>query len=137
MSLMKDATMTNPTKIISYGALMLAIGVAAGPASAGTPAKSVCTVRNADATMRSMTPVDMPALAAIQHLSGAATVQFDLDESGVARNAVIIKSAGSGILDTAALKAAVAQNYAPQIRDCENVGGSYRVIIDFAPDPAD
>jgi len=123
--------MTNMTKMISHGALLVAIAGAAFPASAEPAAKSVCVTRNADAAMRSMFPVDLPPLASLAGTSGAATVQVDLDERGTASNPVIVTSSGSAVLDTAARKAALAQTYTPQVRDCQNVGGSYRVVIDF------
>ena len=126
--------MTTLSKMISPGALLVAIAAAAFPASAEPTAKSVCVTRNADAAMRSVIPVDLPPLASLAGISGSATVQVDLDERGIARNPAIVTSSGSALLDDAARKAALTQTYSPQIRDCQNVGGSYRVVIDFTHD---
>ncbi len=125
--------MFNPAKMISHSALIAALAFSASPASARTVEKNACSVRNADATLRSMLPLDLPPLAVIQNLSGTAVVQFDLDAKGVARNAAIVTSSGSALLDAQALKSTLAQAYAPQIRDCENIGGQYRIVVDFTP----
>lgn len=123
--------MTYLTKRFSSAALLLALAATALPAAAQTPAKSVCLAREANAAMTSAIPVDLPALASIQGLSGSAVVRLDVDERGIAANPAVVTSSGYAVLDTAAERAALEQTYAPRVHDCENVGGSYLVEVNF------
>ena len=63
--------------------------------------------------------------------SGIAKVKVDLDASGAVVGTSIYESTGNMQLDRAALIAARESRYAPEQRDCKNVGGSYLFTIDF------
>jgi len=58
-------------------------------------------------------------------------VQVSLSNSGALESATIAKSSGSKWLDAAALTTAREQRYSPEISDCQAVGGTYLVSVDF------
>jgi TonB family protein len=123
--------MLNTTSLLARLAIIAVLTVPAVTAAAA-PGKDVCLVRNADASIRSMIPAERPAIAVAEGLAGTAVVQVDLDDRGGAHNATIVKSSGSSLLDAAARSSALKQRYAPEIHDCANVSGSYRVVVEFA-----
>lgn len=122
--------MTSLPNVLAHAVLIAAVASAGLPANAA-PEKTVCTVRNAAAAVREIIPANVPPFAEAAHLSGSALVQFDLDARGVARNAAIVGSTGNSLLDGAAREAALEQGYSPEVRDCDAVAGTYRIIVDF------
>jgi len=54
-----------------------------------------------------------------------------LDETGNVVSATIYKSAGNAALDQAAIKAARATSYVPEIVNCVKTAGSYIFRADF------
>ena len=65
-------------------------------------------------------------------LTGSAQVQVTLDDRGRVTDARIYLSTGFMALDRAAVDAARRSTYAPQVVDCEPLGGTYLFKVDFA-----
>jgi periplasmic protein TonB len=74
---------------------------------------------------------EAPQVATGMHLTGTTYVQVDLDSSGAVLDARVAKSAGTPILDRAALAAARASVFRPEIRDCVPTSGSYLFLVEF------
>jgi TonB family protein len=90
-----------------------------------------CSTQAAPAAISAEVPADYPRIAAEQNSSGTALIQVDLADTGTIRNAMIFESSGNELLDRAAVLAARQQTYSPQIVDCQPVGGSYLITVDF------
>jgi TonB family protein len=58
-------------------------------------------------------------------------VQFDVTADGVPQNAITIKSTGFYQLDRAAKEVVLSQRYAPAIRGCVPVLGTYFYEVTF------
>jgi protein TonB len=72
-----------------------------------------------------------PPLAQEQGAVGTVAVQVDLSSTGAVVSASISSSSGNKLLDDAALQAAKQTSYAPQIKDCQKVAGSYLFRVRF------
>ena len=116
-------------------ALLLMLGGSTVAASAQTmlPINDDCPVRNAAArplTFHAAEPPLLPALTSY-NAHGTAIVRFEITEDGTPRNATIEKSSGSYLLDQAAMKTVLNQQFVPEIRDCVPVAGSYLYEVDY------
>ena len=58
-------------------------------------------------------------------------MRVDLTEDGTPQNPTIVKSTGDYELDQAAKELVLSQQFAPQIRDCQSVSGSYLYEVDY------
>jgi protein TonB len=97
-----------------------------------TPATSTaCAQSDTPASTVYAAPPELPQIVQNMGLTGTAYVQVDTDDTGVLLNASIIKSSGAYPLDRAALQAAKASTFRPQMRNCVAIGGSYIFIVDF------
>lgn len=119
--------------------------VAAAPAATGVPAtpvptpaptptptpKPVCAVPNADATTTQAVEPDYPDIARQQGAVGTAKIKVSLDATGHVIDASLAKSAGNASLDQAALKAARASSFAPEVVNCVKTAGVYLFTADF------
>lgn len=102
------------------------------PAPTPTPApKPACAVPNADATTVQAVEPDYPDIARQQGAVGTAKVKVSLDAAGHVLEASIAKSAGNAALDQAAVKAARASTFAPEVVNCVKTAGSYYFSADF------
>jgi TonB family protein len=128
--------MTNLKHALSALTLLLSFGLSTQALPAQTLAGSgvACPVRNAEA--RPLTnytadwPSTMPPLLH-QFLRGPATVEFEVTADGVAQNATTVSSTGFYQLDRAAQEIVLSQSYAPAIRDCVPVSGTYLYQVDY------
>ncbi len=100
------------------------------PPPTPTP-KPVCAVPNADATTTQAVEPDYPDIARQQGAVGTTQVKVSLDATGHVLDASIAKSAGSAALDQAAVKAARASSFAPEVVNCVKTAGSYIFRADF------
>jgi TonB family protein len=91
-----------------------------------------CTVEHQAAHIVHAQTPEYPALARLEGLTGTATVRVDLSESGTVAGASIVKSAGSPILNRAAVRFAKTIVYAPETQSCEPKSGSYAVEVEYA-----
>jgi protein TonB len=111
--------------------------VAATPAPTPPPTptptpKPACANPNADAAIRgTAVEPDYPDIAKEQGATGTTQVKVTLDESGNVVSATVYKSAGNLSLDQAAVKAARATSYVPEIVNCVKTAGSYIFRADF------
>jgi TonB family protein len=103
---------------------------ASGPVSAQTHGASCAADDRPARVARAVTP-ETPAVAEMLRLSGTTIVRVDLSNTGDVVGAAVARSSGSSMLDRAALAAARAQAYAPQIKDCRPVAGSYAIAVEF------
>lgn len=78
----------------------------------------------------------LPASARNFHGSTTVLVEVTIDEHGTAASATIYKSSGRADLDRAALVAARASQYAPQLVDCHPVTADYLFRAEFNGFPA-
>ena len=109
----------------------------AGPATAPpatpqpTPTPPHCAKPHVDAqTTRAVEP-DYPDLARQQGAVGTVQVKVSLNATGGVTSTSIYKSAGNAQLDKAALSAARASTYSPEIEDCQATAGTYLFRADF------
>jgi len=110
------------------------VGVPATPAATPAPTPPPapkCAVPNADATTTQAVEPDYPDIARQQGAVGTAKIKVSLDAAGHVLEATIQKSAGNAALDQAALKAAKASSFAPEVVNCVKTPGSYLFSADF------
>jgi len=74
---------------------------------------------------------DYPDIAREQGAVGTTLVKVTLDTAGNVTDASVYKSAGNAALDQAAIKAAKATAYTPDIVNCVKTAGSYLFKADF------
>ena len=104
--------------------------IVATVAPTATP-KPTCATPFADATTREKFVPETPELAREQGLSGVVHVLVDLSATGAVTSVKIADSAGSSLLDNAALDAARRTTYSPKTVDCEHVPGEYLFRVEF------
>ncbi len=75
--------------------------------------------------------LDYPDIAREQGAVGTTLVKVSLDVAGNVTDASVYKSAGNAALDQAAIKAAKATSYTPDIVNCVKTPGSYLFKADF------
>ena len=101
------------------------------PTPTPTP-KPVCANPNADAAIKgTAVEPDYPDVAREQGATGTTQVKVTLDAVGSVTEATVYKSAGNPSLDQAAVKAARATAYVPEIVNCVKTAGSYIFRADF------
>ncbi len=101
-----------------------------GDLTPATPA--VCDARNVPAAATYTAIAEMPPLAKTMALTGQTLVQVNIDPTGAILDTIVAKSSGTPLLDRAALAAAQASSFHPEIRDCTPVAGSYLFVVDFS-----
>ena len=115
----------------------VATGVPKAPAPTPVPTptptpKPQCAVPNAQAAIRgTAVEPDYPDIARQQGAVGTTSVKVTLDPTGSVTDVSVYKSAGNAALDQAALKAARATAYTPDIVGCVKTAGSYIFEADF------
>ncbi len=128
--------MTKFQTALTAASVLLMLGASTLPAPAQTlPAtNAACSIQNADA--RALThyaaerPSTMPSILSYNP-TGTALVRIDLNEDGAPQNPTIVKSTGDYELDRAAKELVLNQRFAPEIRDCQSVPGSYVYEVDY------
>jgi TonB family protein len=127
--------MTNLKNTLCAALLVLALGGSTLAASAQTtlPVNNNCPIRNAAPRPTTFHPAELPLVFEMSSFipSGFAVVRFELSAGGVPLNATIEKSSGSYLLDQAAMRTVLDQEFIPEIRDCEPVAGSYLYEVDY------
>jgi protein TonB len=105
------------------------IGQPPGPAGPPAPA---CSDPNVEAKTRVTVSPDAPLSAYGAGADVTAMIKVDLDASGRILGVSVYRSAGSLELDQAAMQAARQSTYAPEMRDCQAVPGSYLFKVEFS-----
>ncbi len=125
--------MTKQQNTLAAATLLLMLGGSSVAASAQTtlPINEYCPIRNAPPRPLTFYPAEPPAPAPNYTLNGTAIVRFEISAAGTPQNATIEKSSGSKLLDRAAMKTVVEQRFAPEIRDCVPIAGSYLYEVDY------
>ena len=77
-----------------------------------------------------------PKEAASQGLSGTTTLRFVISDEGRVRDAQVVKSSGSSLLDNAALTCVVPWHYLPAVKGNKKVAVPWEVQIPWTPDDA-
>jgi protein TonB len=103
----------------------------AAPTPAPTPTKPQCTNPNVDAVATDKVTPEMPEIARQMGATGTAQIKVDLDESGKVLGAAVYKSTNNRALDQAALQAAKQSRYAPEVKNCVKIAGSYLYTVTF------
>lgn len=99
----------------------------------GVASPLACTSPYADATVDGApAQLEYPAMARELGLTGMTVVKVTLAADGAVTGASIYRSSGSTVLDQAAVKAAVATHYRPDIVRCEPERGSYLFRAEFS-----
>jgi TonB family protein len=93
-----------------------------------------CAVPNAPAVLTNAAIPEVPFMAQLQHATGTAFVQVDIDASGTLLNASIAASSGNPLLDREALTTTQLSQFRPAIVDCVPVGGTYLYEVQFPAD---
>ena len=122
------------------GALTLSLSAAAGAATVrlvplagqaiGTTVNG-CALPSALAAVTGIAPVEVPAIAAEQHVTGITEVRIALDARGSLTGTSVLSSSGNRWLDGAALRTARLSTYRAEVRNCARIGGAYAFIVDF------
>jgi protein TonB len=121
-----------PTGIPNSGDVIASPGPVATevPATPSPTPKPACSVPDVPAkaidTVSPQAPPDAPDVPA------TAKVKVDLDASGNVVGTSIYESTGYQQLDHAAVDAARSSRYAPEEKNCKNVGGSYLFDVNFS-----
>jgi protein TonB len=114
----------------------VATGIPATPAPTPIPPtptpKPQCPNPNMEATVTNQVDPDYPDMARQQGIEGTTQVKVSLDATGAITGATVYKSAGNIQLDNAAIAAAKASKYAPEIVNCVKTAGSYLFRADFS-----
>ncbi len=74
---------------------------------------------------------EIPTVAAEQGAAGIAEVKIDLSPTGALLRESLFSSTGNGMLDRAALLSPRLTRFAPELVDCNRVGGSYLYVVEF------
>jgi protein TonB len=96
-----------------------------------TPTPPACAVPNVAATATQLAQPVYPESAQQLGISGAVEVLVSLAPDGGVTDATIYKTSGSAALDQAAIRAARASTYSPDIVDCQAVAGTYTFHVSF------
>jgi TonB family protein len=119
-------------KVAAVAAIAFLTSAASGGAQTLTQNADQCTLSNAPASTIAAAVPEVPAVLQVNGLaSGTTMVQVDIDAEGHVLDTSIAKTSGVYGLDQAALKAARASTFAPQVRNCVGVAGSYLFEVDF------
>jgi protein TonB len=109
-----------------------------GPATAPPPPptptptpRPQCAVPNKDATTTRAVEPEYPEMAKQQGVVGVTQVKVSLSATGSVQGVAVYKSSGNAALDQAALSAARASAYAPEVENCQPIAGSYLFRADF------
>ncbi len=106
-----------------------------GPATTQAPAIATPTPKPAcsapDIPAKTIDAISPQAPPDVQNTAATAKIKVDLDASGSVVGTSVYASTGSAQLDRAALDAARESRYAPEEKNCRNVGGSYLFTVDF------
>jgi TonB family protein len=114
-----------------------AAATAAPTAEPATPApptptpRPACAIPNADARVVDKVSPEYPDSARMNGAVGEVDVKVSLSPTGAILHASVYKSSGNAALDFAALAAAKASSYAPEVAECRNVGGDYLFHAEF------
>jgi TonB family protein len=111
----------------------LAVTTAAAGAQELPASSAMCQEPNAPATTEFGAIPEWPAVSIEEQdeLTGTTYVRVDLDATGAIIGTAVAKTSGVPLLDRAAIKAARASSFQPEVRDCTPVGGSYLFVVDF------
>jgi|GEM_PF-5396167 len=78
--------------------------------------------------------VSYPDAARAEHLVGTALIKITLDPEAKVVKAVVSRSAGSGVLDDAAIAAAKSSMYkAAQDDSCKGLASVYVIVVEVKP----
>jgi TonB family protein len=111
----------------------------AAGAAAQTPAPlssvaAACARPDAEPMLASSpAPPDIPASVRGEATRGTAAIRLQLDASGTIASATVAQSTGNSSLDAVAVAMARDARYAPALRACKPVPGSYTFTVTFAP----
>ncbi len=105
------------------------IGQPVGPTDAPGPA---CSYPNVEAKTISAVSPDRTASGFATDTIATAMIKVDLDAAGRVTGVSVYASTGSLELDQAAMQAARESTYAPEMRDCQPVPGSYLFKVEFS-----
>jgi len=92
---------------------------------------AVCAVAYTDASIAKAAPPELPQIAKEQGVSGSAVLEIRLSPSGTLAARKIAISSGNAWLDREALASAAQSKYVPETQDCNAVGGTYLLTVDF------
>jgi len=90
-----------------------------------------CRTPNADAAVDGTAFFEMPVIPQEQGVSGTSGVVMSLSATGALVSESIRDSSGNRLLDAAALRSARMTRFAPEIRNCASVGGTYLYSVIF------
>jgi TonB family protein len=124
--------MTSSRNVLALAAALSATLLNGAPAAAQGTAHASCTVASAPATISDIVSAETPSFLSLIGVTGNADVQVSLSDTGALENATIAKSSGNASLDAAAITAAREQKYSPERSDCQPVGGTYLIHVDFS-----
>ncbi len=120
-----------PGNVASAAPAPTAAAPASEPATPLPTPRPSCAVPNKEAaTTRAVQP-DYPDIARQQGAAGTTQVKVSLSATGAVLGTAVYRSSGNAALDSAALAAARASAYSPEIENCERVPGSYLFQADF------
>ncbi len=125
--------MTKTHTLLSTAAVVAALGASMLPAMALPAADAnACTVRTAPARAITSYDADWPsALPPLSAVHGTALIRIQLAVDGTPNSPLVVQSTGFTTLDRAAEVATMSQHFAPEIRNCAAVAGTYLYEVDY------
>jgi TonB family protein len=104
------------------------------PASASAASESCSVPDGAPRITRLVPPIYSEAIRA-EHRAGVVDVTVYLESDGTVAKAVVSRSSGDALLDGATYAAAIASTYAPEVKNCTYLAGSYVFRARYKADP--
>ena len=96
---------------------------AAQPASCTSDHQSARIIRN-------IAP-EYPKIPKDQRITGTSVIRVDLSETGAVLGTSVAVSSGSNTLDRVAIRTVRSMVFAPEMRLCNTISGSYAVEVEF------
>jgi periplasmic protein TonB len=92
----------------------------------------VCAARDAAARVVDPLVPETPPIAQAMGAYGIARISVELATDGTVVQTSIARSSGNRWLDDAAVRTVRAMRYTAEVRDCNQIGGTYLVTVEFA-----
>ena len=97
--------------------------------------QSSCSVPDSEPRITKLVPPQYSDAMRAAHKAGLVDVSVYLESDGSVSKAVVTRTSGNAMLDGATYAAAIASTYAPEVRGCTYLAGSYVFRARYKADP--
>jgi len=102
---------------------------------ASSSAAETCSVPDGAPRITKLVPPIYSDAMRAEHRAGVVDVAVYLESNGTVAKAVVTRSSGDALLDGATYAAAIASTYAPEVKNCTYLAGSYVFRARYKADP--